>query len=91
MEQLNKFIGRFERKSTAEENQAKRGVLFPSLVQRMLIDVTKFFGLKSFDEAEKVKVADWLLVFQNEAATNLFNYNLQKIFEQKAKLKQRKK
>lgn len=87
MEQLGKFIGKFSKNQTPEEKQAARGIIFPSFIQRMLIDVVKFFNLKSFEEAEKVKVCDWLLVFQNESSNNLYQMNYQKILEQKQKLK----
>lgn len=87
MENLGKFIEKFNRKQTPEEKQAARGIMFPSFIQRILLDVVKFFGLKNFEEAEKMKVCDWLLIFQNESANNLYQTNYQKILEQKSKQK----
>lgn len=89
MDSLGKFIEKFNKKQTPEEKQAARGILFPSFVQRMLLDVVKFFHLNSFEEAEKMKVCDWLLVFQAESSNNLYQFNYQKILEQKADLKKK--
>lgn len=89
MENLGKFLEKFSKKQTPEEKQAARGIMFPTFIQRMLLDLVKFFHLNSFEEAEKMKVCDWLLVFQAESSNNLYQYNYQKLLEQKADLKKK--
>lgn len=82
---LNNFIGKYNRQLTNEEKQAQRGIMYPTFIQRVLLDIVDYFHLKSFDEAEKKTVADWLLVYQNKAAESLYNYNYQRILDAKSK------
>ena len=91
IERLGKFMEKMTRKQSADEIQAAKGVLFPNFIQRMMIDVVKFFNLKSFDEAEKIKISDWVLIFQNESAQNIYQSNYQKIIDQKTKNKSKRK
>lgn len=89
---LNNFIGKYNnRQLSQEEKAAQKGILYPSFIQRVLLDLVEFFSLKSFDDAEKMKLSDWLLVYQNKAAESLYNYNYQRILEQKSKMKPKKK
>lgn len=83
MEALGKFFKQFEIKRTPEEEAAGKGVLFPSFIQRVLIDCVKWFGLHSTKEAEKVKLSDYLTFWQDEAANMLYQRNFQKLLEQK--------
>lgn len=91
MNGLSSFLKRFECSQTNEEKSAASGVLFPTLPQRMLLECCEFFHLRSFEEAEKCKVSDWLLVFQNNASSVLYQRNYSKIIESKNKLKTKKK
>ena len=52
-----------------------QGVDFPNAVERMLLDCVKFFHLHSFDEAERLKVAEWLLVAKEEASAANYERN----------------
>ena len=87
MESLAKFFKMYEIKRTQEEEAATKGVVFPNLAQRMLVDVVKWFGLHSTKEAEKVKLSEWLTFWMDEAANMLYQRNYQKILEQKHKSK----
>lgn len=90
MQSLNSFFKKLEIKQSPEENAAARGVLFPDMIQKMLLTCCSFFHLKSFEEAEKCKVSDYMLIYQNEAASALYQRNYNKIMEQKQKNKSKK-
>ena len=83
------FLKQYDFKETSEEQQAKRGIQFPDMAMRMLTDVTRFFGLKSFDDAERMKVSDWLAVFQNDAASALYQRKLNDIYKRKSDVKKK--
>lgn len=91
LEQIQKFMKLYDHQPTQEEKAAENGVVFPNFGQRMLIDCVKFFGLKSFKEAEKVPLSEWLTIFQSEASSVLYQRNYQRIMEQKQKAKNNKK
>lgn len=83
MEALAKFFKQYEIKRTPEEEAAAKGVLFPNLIQRMIIDCVNWFHLSSTKEAEKVKLSEYLTFWMNEAANMLYQRNFQKLLEQK--------
>lgn len=84
---LNSFFKRIEVKQSSEESSAARGVLFPDIIQKMLLTCCRFFHLKSFEEAEQCKVSDYMLIYQSEAANAIYQRNYNKIMEQKQKNK----
>lgn len=85
MEALSGFIKRFDTKRSPEEEAAAKGVLFPSFIQRILIDCVNWFHLNSMKEAEKVKLSEWLTFWQNEAANMLYQRNYMSIMDAKHK------
>lgn len=87
---LNSFFKRLEVKMSPEETAATKGVMFPDIIQKMLLTCCSFFHLKSFEEAESCKVSDYMLIYQNEAASAQYQRNYQKIMEQKQKNKSKK-
>lgn len=89
MEALAKFFKLYDVRRTADESNAAKGITFPNLGQRMLIDCVKWFHLNSMEDAEKVKVSDWLTFWMDEAANMLYQRNYQKILEQKNKAKRK--
>lgn len=90
MNGLNAFFKRLEINQSSEEKAAAKGVLFPDIMQRMLLTCCAFFHLKSFDEAEKCRISDYMLIYQNEAANAQYQRNYQAILEQKQKNKSKK-
>lgn len=90
MKQLADWMKKLEIKQSEDEKRAAIGVNFPDMIQRMLITVTKFFGLKSFDEAENVKLADYLLIAMSESADIKYQRNYQQILEMRNKVKNKK-
>lgn len=89
IQQFTAFLKQFDFKETSEEQQAKRGIQFPDMAMRMMTDVTRFFGLKSFDDAERMKVSDWLAVFQSDAASALYQRKLNDIYRRKSEVKKK--
>lgn len=83
MEALAKFFKLYDTKKSQEETAAAKGIIFPNLAQRMLIDVVKWFNLNNTEAAEKVKLSDWLTFWMDEASSALYQRNYQKILEQK--------
>lgn len=90
IENIGKFMKMYDHKKSNDEEQAARGIVFPDFSIRMMADCVRFFNLHSFDEAENVKVSDWLTVFHIEASNTLLQHNYNKIIEEKQKRKQKK-
>ena len=90
MEALVKFFKLYETKKTQEETAAAKGIVFPNIAQRMLIDCVKWFNLNNTEAAEKIKVSEWLTMWQDEAANMLYQRNYSKILEQKHNNSKRK-
>lgn len=84
---ISKFFKLYDYQKTQEEKAAAVGIRFPNLGQRMLIDVVKWFHLNSMQEAEKIKISEWLTIWQDEAANALYQRNYSKIIDQKHKAK----
>lgn len=83
IEAISKFFKLYEYHKTQEETAAAKGITFPNLGQRMIIDVVRWFGLHSTKEAEKITVGEWLTFWMDEAANALYQRNYQKLLEQK--------
>lgn len=91
MEQLSNFINRYDIPATQEEKNAKNGIAFPTFIQSILCDLVEYFGLNSFEEAERYKLSDWLMIFQKRASQSLFEYRYNKNIELKNKAKSKRK
>ena len=83
VKQVGDYIQKMRPNLTEDEKRASFGVDFPTAIERMLLDVAKFFSLHSFEEAEKVKVAEWLLIAKDAAATAKYERNMAKLHSQK--------
>lgn len=90
MNEITSFLKMYDIKQTKEEKQAAIGVVFPDLLAKILITVTRFFGLKSFDEAENVKLSAYLMIFQDESASLLYQRNYNNIINAQMKQKPKK-
>lgn len=91
MDDIQKFMKLYDIKQTNEEKQAANGIIFPDMVSRMLITVTKFFSLKSFDEAKKVKISDFLMIFQDENSSIQYQRAYSDILKAQQKIKNKGK
>lgn len=90
MKQLLDWIKKFNVKQSADEKQAAIGIDFPDMMSRMLLTVTEYFHLKSFKEAEDVPLADWLLIFQDQATSIKYQRNYSRLMEMKNRAKKKK-
>jgi len=90
MKSLNSWLKRLEIQQTSEEKQASLGVEFPSMIERMLLTVTEFFHLTSFEEAEKVKLSNYLLIAKDKVADTKYQRNYQKILDTKSKMNRKR-
>ena len=89
MEALAKFFKLYDVRRTADESNAAKGITFPNLGQRMLIDCVKWFHLNSMEDAEKVKLSAWLTMWQDEAANMLYQRQYMNIMDAKNKAKRK--
>lgn len=85
MSELGKFIEKHRVEQGKDEKLAAQGVDFPGTIARMLMSVTQFFHLHSFDEAEKISVSAYLMIMQSEAADAQYQRNYNRIINQKSK------
>ena len=85
LEGFKQFTQKFEIKQSAEEKQAANGVPFPSFGNSMLTTVIEFYHLHSVEEASKMQVREWMLAFQHNASTAMFNKRYSDITTKKAK------
>lgn len=85
LEGFQKFTQQFEIKQSAEEKQAANGVPFPSFGNSMLITLIEFYHLHSVEEASKMRLKEYMLAFQHNAANAMFNKRYSDITMKKAK------
>lgn len=90
MRALADFFKTMQLKLSPEEQAASRNVDLPSFVERMLLDTVSFFHLHSMSEAEKIPLADYLVVLKDSVATAKYSRNYNKILEQKSKAHRKK-
>ena len=87
MEAITKYLQMNEVRPNAEQERAAVGVSFPDLGEQLLLTVTEYFGLKSFDEAEGVKMSNYMLIVKKQTAEAKFKAQFDKIMEQRMKQK----
>ena len=89
MTEIANFVKQYDVKQTKEEQAAAIGINFPALYSRILITLVKFFNLKSFKEAGKKKVVDWMTIFQDEASSLKYQKTYSDIISQQQKQKKK--
>lgn len=72
IEEFSKVVGALNCPTTAEQRQAANACLPVEWKEGMLIFARRYFGLKSFDEAEGVKVCDFVLAKKDEYNAAMF-------------------
>lgn len=87
LQEISNFMKMCEIPQSKEEKAAAVNIKFPDPIARMLITVTQFFHLKSFKEAEEIKLADYLLIMQEQYSAAMYQRNYQKIINQRTKKK----
>lgn len=91
MEDIQKVMSLNEIKLTQEEQQAQRGVVFPSFEENMLCDCVEYFHLATLDAAENIPLANYLVMKRKKSAEALYERNLNRIYSEKAKAKSKRK
>lgn len=88
IENLNKFMELNKAEETAEEKQAKKGIVWPTFGERVLLTVAEFFHLPSLDAAEDVPFSNYLVLYKSQSADAKFERNLNRAYNEKAKRKE---
>ena len=91
LEDVNKFFEGLQIKQDADEKQAGNGINFLNPYVSMLIFAQQKFFLHSLEDAEKVKLSEYMAMKKNEVDGIKYQRNLQKIYQQKHQTKQPKK
>jgi hypothetical protein len=90
-EEINNFFDGLQIKQDADEKQAGNGINFLNPYVSMLIFAQQKFFLHSLEDAEKVKLSEYMAMKKNEVDSIKYQRNLQKIYQQKHQQKQPKK
>lgn len=90
-EDVNKFFEDLTIKQDADEKQAGQGINFLNSYMSMLVFAQQKFFLHSIEEAENVKLCDYMALKKNEVDGIKYQRNLQKIYQQKHQQKIPKK
>lgn len=90
-DEINKFFENLTIKQDADEKQAGQGINFLNSYMSMLVFAQQKFFLHSIEEAENVKLCDYMALKKNEVDSVKYQRNLQKIYQQKHQQKQPKK
>lgn len=91
MEGINKFFEMNEVEPSADHKNASIGVNFLTFEENMLYKTAEFFHLKSFDEAENVKLSNYMLIHKKESSEAKFQHNWNRIMDMKNKTKNGKR
>ena len=85
VEQLTKYLQRYEVVQEPEEVQAQQGVPFPTPAERVLTTCVKYYHLHSTAEAERLPLSDYVMAFKDMASDAIYQRKLAKIQARKAK------
>lgn len=89
MEQLDKYLKLNEFKLDPEEERAQVGIVFPTFAENILLTVTEYFHLKSFEEAENIPFSNYLLITKSKNAEAKYSRTYHKLIEAKSKMKKK--
>lgn len=87
MDQIERYLKKNEFKPTADEERATQGIHFPSFPERILMTVTEYFHLKSFEEAENIPFSNYMIIINAKNADSKYERQYNRIMENKAKMK----
>lgn len=86
-DEIAKGLKQLQIKATEDEERASEGLLKVSWGESMLVFLQKYFGLKSFREAEKITIGELLIAKRAQYNEELFARRLAKIRTRKIGLK----
>lgn len=87
LEDIQKVLKLNEISTTPEEQAAQNGVVWPTFQEGVLCDCVDWFNLHSLEDAEKLPLTNYLIMKRKKNAESLFERNLNKIYNEKAKRK----
>lgn len=87
LEEIAKVLNALVMPLTPEQKKAAEACLPVEWQEGMLVFVRKYFGLRSFAEAERVTIADYLLAKKDEYNTAIFERTYREIEKQKMRRK----
>ena len=90
-ERIAKYFEQLNIPQDADERQAEQNINFLNGYVAMLIFAQQKFFLHSIEEAEQVKLSEYLAMKKHEVDGIKYQRNLQKIYQQKHQQKQPKK
>lgn len=85
--EIAKALSALQIRSTEDEKRASEGLLKVSWGESVLVFLQKYFGLKSFKEAEKITIGELLIAKRASYNEELFARRLAKIRTQKIRPK----
>lgn len=88
VEQFSKILSNFSLKPTPMEASASSVCYDVSMLESMLVFSRDYFGLKSFAEAAKTKLGDYLIARKADYNTRAFERRFSELQMQKIKQKQ---
>lgn len=91
MEMISKYLQLNDIEPSADQKAAANGVHFLTFEEGMLYKAAEFFNLKSFEEAENVKLSNYMLIHKKESSEAKFQHNWNKIIETRNKAKNGKR
>lgn len=91
LKNIKQYLERNSTKESEEERQAAHGIEFPTMAEQIFLKVQQRFGLHSFEEVEKVKLTDYMLIVKDESSRHKYEKNLNMVYERKRKLKSKTK
>jgi len=84
---FSKILKSYEIKQSNEEKRASANLPESDLIESMLIFMQRFFGLKSFVEAEKMTIADFIIAKKADYTSKLYEKNLSDEFNRKSRIR----
>lgn len=88
VEQVTNILKRLQVPQSPEAQRASKNCLKMGFKEGVLVFVRKYFGLRSFSEAESVTLGDFIVAKKDEYNGAIFQHSMNEI--QKQKLKMRK-
>lgn len=75
VEGLFKVIKSWQPSPTKEQQQASRGVAWPTFAESVLLECVETYHLTSTAQAEHLPLADWYIAHKHNSATAKYNAN----------------
>ena len=91
MANITKLFKLYEIKQSQEEKQAAIGIIFPDLISKMMLTAAKFTNSTPLEAAKKMLVQEYLMIYQDEASSLMYQRAYSDIINKQMKLKEKGK